>query len=193
MTRYKLRNIADMHHELVDIGSLFGLTRDVLSRAKKLGMSDRGIALCVGSSEDLIRSRRKSFNIRPFVKKIDTLAAEFPANTNYLYTTYNGDSHDVSFDDHGIIVLGSGVYRIGSSVEFDWGVTNTTMALKRMNKRTVVINYNPETYSTDTDTADRLYFEELSFERVMDIYELEAASGVVVSVGGQVSYEIFLS
>ena len=105
-----------MHHELQDIGSLFGLTRDVLSRAKKLGLSDKGISLCVGSTENEVRSRRKSFDIRPYAKRIDTLAAEFPANTNYLYMTYNGDSHDVSFDDHGVIVLGSGVYRIGSSV-----------------------------------------------------------------------------
>lgn len=112
--------------------------------------------------------------------------------TNYLYTTYNASSHDVTFDDHGTIILGSGVYRIGSSVEFDWCAVNATLALKAMGKQTVMINYNPETYSTDFDTADKLYFEELSYERVMDIYELESAANVVVSVGGQLPQNIAL-
>jgi carbamoyl-phosphate synthase large subunit len=146
----------------------------------------------VGSTETDVRARRLRFGIRPWVKKIDTLAAEFPADTNYLYTTYNATSHDVTFDDHGTIILGSGVYRIGSSVEFDWCAVNATLSLRNMGKKTVMINYNPETYSTDFDTADRLYFEELSYERVMDIYELEAASGVVVSVGGQLPQNIAL-
>ena len=189
---YKLQNIVDMHHELKDIGSLFGLKKDHISRAKKMGFSDKQIALCVGSTEDDVRARRKTFGIRPFVKKIDTLAAEFPADTNYLYTTYNASSHDVKFDDHGTVILGSGVYRIGSSVEFDWCAVNATLSLRNMGKKTVMINYNPETYSTDFDTADRLYFEELSYERVMDIYELEQASGVVVSVGGQLPQNIAL-
>lgn len=189
---YKLRNIADIYHELEEIGSLFGLKKELISKAKKSGFSDKQIAMCVGSTEDDVRARRKGFGIRPFVKKIDTLAAEFPANTNYLYTTYNATSHDVTFDDHGIVILGSGVYRIGSSVEFDWCAVNATLSLKEMGKKTVMINYNPETYSTDFDTADRLYFEELSYERVMDIYELESASGVVVSVGGQLPQNIAL-
>lgn len=189
---YKLQNIVDVHHELKDVGSLFGLKKELVSKAKKLGFSDRQIANCVGCSEDEVRSRRKGFGIKPFVKKIDTLAAEFPANTNYLYTTYNATSHDVTFDDHGIVILGSGVYRIGSSVEFDWCAVNATLSLKNMGKKTVMINYNPETYSTDFDTADKLYFEELSYERVMDIYELESASGVVVSVGGQLPQNIAL-
>ena len=189
---YKLQNIVDMHHELQEIGSLFGLRKEHLSKAKKMGFSDKQIALCVGSTEDDVRARRKNFGIRPFVKKIDTLAAEFPADTNYLYTTYNASSHDVEFDDHGTIILGSGVYRIGSSVEFDWCAVNATLSLKKMGKKTVMINYNPETYSTDFDTADRLYFEELSYERVMDIYELEQASSVVVSVGGQLPQNIAL-
>lgn len=189
---YKLQNIVDAHHELEDIGSLFGLKKELVSKAKKLGFSDRQIAQCVGCSEDDVRARRKGFGIRPFVKKIDTLAAEFPADTNYLYTTYNATSHDVTFDDHGTIILGSGVYRIGSSVEFDWCAVNATLSLKKMGKKTVMINYNPETYSTDFDTADKLYFEELSYERVMDIYELESASGVVVSVGGQLPQNIAL-
>lgn len=189
---YKLQNIVDVYRELEDIGSLFGLKKELVSKAKKLGFSDRQIAKCVGSTEQDVRARRKGFGIRPFVKKIDTLAAEFPADTNYLYTTYNATSHDVTFDDHGIIILGSGVYRIGSSVEFDWCAVNATLSLKEMGKKTVMINYNPETYSTDFDTANKLYFEELSYERVMDIYELESASGVVVSVGGQLPQNIAL-
>lgn len=189
---YKLQNIVDVHHELEDIGSLFGLKKELVSKAKKMGFSDKQIAQCVGSTEDEVRARRKGFGIRPFVKKIDTLAAEFPADTNYLYTTYNATSHDVTFDDHGTIILGSGVYRIGSSVEFDWCAVNATLSLKAMGKKTVMINYNPETYSTDFDTADKLYFEELSYERVMDIYELESANGVVVSVGGQLPQNIAL-
>ncbi|KAI9850493.1 MAG: carbamoyl-phosphate synthase (glutamine-hydrolyzing) cpa2, partial [Vezdaea acicularis] len=189
---FKLQNIVDCYRELEEVGSLFGLKKDLIMKAKKMGFCDKQIANCVGSGEDEVRARRKGFGITPFVKKIDTLAAEFPADTNYLYTTYNATSHDVSFDDHGIIVLGSGVYRIGSSVEFDWCAVSATLALKEMGKKTVMINYNPETYSTDFDTADKLYFEELSYERVMDIYELESASGVVVSVGGQLPQNIAL-
>ncbi|KAI9806816.1 MAG: carbamoyl-phosphate synthase (glutamine-hydrolyzing) cpa2 [Piccolia ochrophora] len=189
---YKLQNIVDVHHELEEIGSLFGLNKELVSKAKKTGFSDKQIAQCLGSTEDEVRARRKGFGVRPFVKKIDTLAAEFPADTNYLYTTYNATSHDVTFNDHGIVILGSGVYRIGSSVEFDWCAVNCTLALKDIGKKTVMINYNPETYSTDFDTADKLYFEELSYERVMDIYELESASGVVVSVGGQLPQNIAL-
>ena len=143
---YKLQGIVDVHHELEDVGSLFGLRKELVSQAKKMGFSDRQIAKCVGSTEDEVRARRKGFGIKPFVKKIDTLAAEFPADTNYLYTTYNATSHDVSFDDHGTMVLGSGVYRIGSSVEFDWGAVNTTLSLKEMGKKTIMVNYNPETY-----------------------------------------------
>ncbi|KAI9758813.1 MAG: translation initiation factor eIF4A [Chaenotheca gracillima] len=189
---FKLQNIVDVQREMEDVGSLFGLKKELVSKAKKTGFSDKQISKCVGSTEDEVRARRKGFGITPFVKKIDTLAAEFPADTNYLYTTYNATSHDVSFDDHGIIILGSGVYRIGSSVEFDWCAVNCTLSLREMGKKTVMINYNPETYSTDFDTADKLYFEELSYERVMDIYELETASGVVVSVGGQLPQNIAL-
>ncbi|KAL9112050.1 MAG: hypothetical protein Q9227_003670 [Pyrenula ochraceoflavens] len=190
---HKIQNIVDCHHELTDIGSLFGIKYDQMLKAKKMGFSDKQIALCVNSTEHDVRARRiNNFGIRPWVKKIDTLAAEFPADTNYLYTTYNASSHDVTFDDHGTIILGSGVYRIGSSVEFDWCAVNATLSLRNMGKKTVMINYNPETYSTDFDTADRLYFEELSYERVMDIYEMESASGVVVSVGGQLPQNIAL-
>lgn len=189
---YKLQNIVDMTHELEDIGSLFGVNKEIMMKAKKMGFSDRQIANAVGSTEDEVRARRKNFDVKPFVKKIDTLAAEFPADTNYLYTTYNATTHDVEFDNHGVIVLGSGVYRIGSSVEFDWCAVSATLALKELGKPTIMVNYNPETYSTDFDTADKLYFEELSYERVMDIYELESATGVVVSVGGQLPQNIAL-
>jgi carbamoyl-phosphate synthase large subunit len=189
---YKLKNIVDCTKEMQEIGSLFGLKKELLMKAKKQGFSDKQIGLAVNSTEDQVRARRLSFGIRPWVKKIDTLAAEFPADTNYLYTTYNATSHDVTFEDHGTLVLGSGVYRIGSSVEFDWCAVNATISLNNLGKKTVMINYNPETYSTDFDVADRLYFDELSYERVMDIYELESASGVVVSVGGQLPQNIAL-
>jgi carbamoyl-phosphate synthase large subunit len=142
------------------------------------------MAELTGKTEDEVRALRKSLKVTPFVKRIDTLAAEFPAHTNYLYTTYNATTHDLDFDEHGTMVLGSGVYRIGSSVEFDWCAVTCSRAIRSLGKKTIMINYNPETVSTDFDEADRLYFEELGWERVMDIYELEAADGVVVSVGG---------
>ena len=189
---FKLQNLVDVIKEMEKIGSLYGLRKEMILKAKRLGFSDKQIAIYVNSTEDEVRARRKSFDIKPFVKKIDTLAAEFPADTNYLYTTYNAASHDVTFEDHGTIVLGSGVYRIGSSVEFDWCAVNATLSLKQLGKKTVMINYNPETYSTDFDVADKLYFDELSYERVMDIYELECATGVVVSVGGQLPQNIAL-
>ncbi|KAM3439528.1 hypothetical protein NHJ13734_003693 [Beauveria thailandica] len=189
---YKLQNIVDCTRELEAAGGLQALQKDQVLKAKKMGFSDRQIANAVKSTEDQVRAYRLGFGIRPWVKRIDTLAAEFPANTNYLYTTYNGSSHDVTFDDNGTVILGSGVYRIGSSVEFDWCAVSATQALRDMGEKTIMINYNPETYSTDFDTADKLYFEELSYERVMDIYELEAAKGVVVSVGGQLPQNIAL-
>lgn len=208
---YKLQNIVDCTHELEAVGDLKALKKDQVIKAKKMGFSDRQIAKAVKSTEDEVRAYRLSFDIRPWVKKIDTLAAEFPADTNYLYTTYNGSSHDVTFEDKGKLILGSGVYRIGSSVEFDWCAVGAAMALREIGEKTIMLNvslaqascvgddeltrsrkYNPETVSTDFDTADKLYFEELSYERVMDIYELENASGVVVSVGGQLPQNIAL-
>jgi carbamoyl-phosphate synthase large subunit len=165
---------------------------DLMLRAKKMGFGDPQIADLVGSTEDIVRAHRKSLGVIPFVKRIDTLAAEYPAHTNYLYTTYNAQSHDVEFNEHGTMVLGSGVYRIGSSVEFDWCAVTCARKLRDMGKKTIMINYNPETVSTDFDEADRLYFEELGWERVMDIYELEGASGAVVSVGGQLPQNIAL-
>ncbi|ODV64387.1 carbamoyl-phosphate synthase (glutamine-hydrolyzing) CPA2 [Ascoidea rubescens DSM 1968] len=191
---FKLMNIVEMYRELEKIGSLFGLNSDVLSRAKKLGFSDKQIAKVVGANSELdVRARRKSFGIVPFVKKIDTLAAEFPATTNYLYTTYNASTNDIEFDEHGTMVLGSGVYRIGSSVEFDWCAVSTASSLRNMGKKTIMVNYNPETVSTDFDEVDRLYFEELSLERVLDIYELEQSAGIVISVGGQLPQIIALA
>lgn len=189
---HKLQNIVNCTRELQQAGSLEAVREDQMLSAKKMGFSDKQIALAVNSTEDEVRACRLSMGIRPWVKKIDTLAAEFPADTNYLYTTYNASTHDVEFEDKGTVILGSGVYRIGSSVEFDWCAVSATQALRQMGQKTVMINYNPETYSTDFDTADRLYFEELSYERVMDIYELENASGVVVSVGGQLPQNIAL-
>ncbi|EMR61571.1 putative carbamoyl-phosphate synthase arginine-specific large chain protein [Eutypa lata UCREL1] len=189
---YKLQNIVNCTREMEAVGGLDGLKRDLLLKAKKLGFSDKQISTAVKSNEDSVRALRLGMGIRPWVKKIDTLAAEFPADTNYLYTTYNASSHDVTFEDKGTVILGSGVYRIGSSVEFDWCAVSATQALRAMGQKTVMVNYNPETYSTDFDTADKLYFEELSYERVMDIYELESASGVVVSVGGQLPQNIAL-
>jgi len=156
-----------------------------MKRAKCMGFGDSQIADIIKSTEDIVRAHRKSLGITPFVKRIDTLAAEYPAHTNYLYTTYNASEHDVDFNENGTMVLGSGVYRIGSSVEFDWCAVTCARKLRDMGKRTIMINYNPETVSTDFDEADRLYFEELGYERVMDIYELEQAQGVIVSVGGK--------
>ncbi|KAG5220432.1 carbamoyl-phosphate synthase (glutamine-hydrolyzing) cpa [Salix suchowensis] len=182
---YKVDNIVQTHHALKAAGSLESIDHELMQRAKRMGFSDGQIADLIQSTEDAVRAARKSLSITPFVKRIDTLAAEYPAHTNYLYTTYNASEHDVTFDEHGTMVLGSGVYRIGSSVEFDWCAVTCARKLRDMGKRTIMINYNPETVSTDFDEADRLYFEELGYERVMDIYELEQAQGVIVSMGGR--------
>ncbi|KZV74009.1 carbamoyl-phosphate synthase [Peniophora sp. CONT] len=189
---YKLENIVLTHRELTTAGSVSAISQELMQKAKRMGFADLHIASLVGSTEGEVRTHRKSLGVTPWVKRIDTLAAEFPAHTNYLYTTYNASTHDVEFTDQGTMVLGSGVYRIGSSVEFDWCAVTCARSLREMGRKTVMINYNPETVSTDFDEADRLYFEELGWERVMDIYELEAASGVVVSVGGQLPQNIAL-
>ncbi len=182
---YKIDNIVQTHHALKAAGKIEAVDHELMKRAKRMGFSDSQIADLISSTEDIVRAARKTLSITPFVKRIDTLAAEFPAHTNYLYTTYNASEHDVDFNEHGTMVLGSGVYRIGSSVEFDWCAVTCARKLRDMGKRTIMINYNPETVSTDFDEADRLYFEELGYERVMDIYELENSQGVVVSVGGK--------
>ncbi|KAG5647105.1 hypothetical protein DXG03_001476 [Asterophora parasitica] len=189
---YKIDNIVQTHHALKKAGSIEAIDHELMQRAKRMGFADAQIADIISSTENVVRAARKSLGITPFVKRIDTLAAEYPAHTNYLYTTYNASEHDVEFDEHGTMVLGSGVYRIGSSVEFDWCAVTCARKLRDIGKRTIMINYNPETVSTDFDEADRLYFEELGYERVMDIYELEAAQGVIVSVGGQLPQNIAL-
>ncbi|KAG1860828.1 hypothetical protein F4604DRAFT_1882575 [Suillus subluteus] len=179
---YKIDNIVQTSRAIKTVGSIEEIDHELMKQAKRMGFSDGQIADLVASTEDIVRAHRKSLGITPFVKRIDTLAAEYPAHTNYLYTTYNASEHDVEFDEHGTMVLGSGVYRIGSSVEFDWCAVTCARKLRGMGKRTIMINYNPETVSTDFDEADRLYFEELGYERVMDIYELEQSQGVIVSV-----------
>ena len=168
------------------------LPAGLLRRAKQLGFSDRQIARCAASAELAVRRRRQELGITPFIKQIDTVAAEFPAHTNYLYTTYNAVEHDVAFEDHGVMVLGSGVYRIGSSVEFDWCAVRAIRTLREHGYKTVMVNYNPETVSTDYDEADRLYFENISLETAMDIYELEHSAGVIISMGGQTPNNIAL-
>merc|ERR1719399_452722 len=182
---YKLKRINDMQLILSEY-TLRTLPATTLLQAKKSGYSDKQVGILVGSSEREVRAVRKGFGVTPFVKQIDTMAAEFPAATNYLYTTYNGDEHDVVFDDQGTLVLGSGVYRIGSSVEFDWCSVSAIRTLRAMGRKSVMINYNPETVSTDYEECDRLYFEELSLERVLDIYEQEGCGSAIVSVGGQI-------
>jgi len=192
----KLKNIIVLKNELEKFHELEKLPLEILKISKKAGFSDFQVARLVLNSpnnrihQDLlkVRNHRKTNGIIPFVKQIDTLAGEYPAQTNYLYMTYNGSEHDIEFvhDNKSVIVLGSGAYRIGSSVEFDWCSVNAVETIKKENYRSVMINYNPETVSTDYDTCDRLYFDELSFERVMDIVDLENPHGVVVSVGGQI-------
>ena len=193
---YKLQNIINTSNELAGYSSLDTLPAELLRLAKQQGFSDFQVGRAVlkdgmTDSEKTIldvRALRKKLGITPVVKQIDTLAAEYPAQTNYLYLTYNGSHNDVTYlhDHRSIVVLGSGAYRIGSSVEFDWCSVNALMTVKREGWRSVMINYNPETVSTDYDMCDRLYFDELTFERVMDILDLEQPHGTILSVGGQI-------
>ncbi|KAL8690674.1 MAG: hypothetical protein Q9218_003933 [Villophora microphyllina] len=164
----------------------------LIRKAKELGFSDRQLANFWSSNELAVRRLRMEASVTPYVKQIDTVAAEFPAFTNYLYLTYNGSEHDIKFDDHGVMVLGSGVYRIGSSVEFDWCSVRAIRTLRDQGYKTVMVNYNPETVSTDYDEADRLYFETINLETVLDIYQLEASDGVIISMGGQTPNNIAL-
>jgi carbamoyl-phosphate synthase/aspartate carbamoyltransferase len=163
-----------------------------LLTAKQLGFSDRQLAKLLGSNELAIRRVRQEAGILPLVKQIDTVAAEFPAFTNYLYMTYNAIDSDVTFEDQGVMVLGSGVYRIGSSVEFDWCAVRAIRTLRDRGFKTIMVNYNPETVSTDYDEADRLYFETISLETILDIYEIERSAGVIISMGGQTPNNIAL-
>lgn len=176
------------------------LPADLLKQAKRQGFSDFQIARAIGYEGDMedgslyVRNYRKSLGIVPVVKQIDTLAAEYPAQTNYLYLTYSGTANDVTYlgDHRSIVVLGSGAYRIGSSVEFDWCGVQALNTIRKEGWRSVMINYNPETVSTDYDMCDRLYFDELTFERVMDVLELENPHGVIVSTGGQIPNNLAL-
>jgi len=194
---FKLRKIVDTAEELEGFNDLAAVPEILMRQAKQQGFSDFQIGRAVFKdgfterAEELtmaVRSRRKEIGIVPCVKQIDTLAAEYPAATNYLYLTYNGSYNDVEYtgDHRSVVVLGSGAYRIGSSVEFDWCSVNALMTARKEGWRSVMINYNPETVSTDYDICDRLYFDELTFERVMDILELENPHGVILSVGGQI-------
>ncbi len=198
----KLHNIHLTDRELHACPDLASLSQDLLRRAKRQGFTDFQIARAVGlektqSMEQAImsvRHLRKQFGIVPCVKQIDTLAAEYPAQTNYLYLTYSGTAHDIEFenDKKSVVVLGSGAYRIGSSVEFDWCGVQALGTICREGYRSIMINYNPETVSTDYDMCDRLYFDELTFERVMDVLDLETPYGVIVSTGGQIPNNLAL-
>ncbi|MDR1873645.1 MAG: carbamoyl-phosphate synthase (glutamine-hydrolyzing) large subunit [Synergistaceae bacterium] len=217
--RWFLQRLLDIHlcaEKIADCAGLEDLSAELLREAKQKGFSDYQIAKLIYSPDPRrpdkkpvddrfyipeekrgdVRNMRRRLGILPVVKQIDTLAAEYPARTNYLYLTYNGAAHDVDYADAGggksIVVLGSGAYRIGSSVEFDWCGVNALTTLQKKGWRGVMINYNPETVSTDYDVCDRLYFEELTFERVMDIVELENPKGVIVSTGGQIPNNLAL-
>ena len=192
----KLENIIRIEGELEQYNDITNVPDSLLREAKQRGFSDFQLARTVSHSKsdeieaDMLKIRRyrKERGITPFVKQIDTLAAEYPAQTNYLYVTYNGTAHDIDFahDNRSVIVLGSGAYRIGSSVEFDWCSVSALNTIRSLGYRSVMINYNPETVSTDYDVCDRLYFDELTLERVLDITDLEEPKGVVVSTGGQI-------
>ena len=190
----KVKDIVDFQNRLSIGIDASMLNYEILLKAKQLGFSDKKIGELMGASEMEVRSIRKGLGITPCIKQIDTLAAEWPAVTNYLYVTYNGNSDDVEFTKRNkVVVLGSGCYRIGSSVEFDWCCVNMAWELKKRNLGEVImINYNPETVSTDYDVLDKLYFEELTLERVLDIYEKENPLGIVVSVGGQIPNNLAL-
>lgn len=190
---HKIKSIVDTEKELKKYDNPKDVPKDLLKLAKQQGFSDFQIARLLFKNDQheknahAIRELRKKHGIIPIAKQIDTLAAEYPAKTNYLYMTYNGEEDDIKFDNkNSVVVLGSGAYRIGSSVEFDWCCVNAVMTLRNLNYNTIMVNYNPETVSTDYDVCNRLYFEEISFERVMDIYEKEAPLGIILSVGGQI-------
>ncbi|CAL8578602.1 Carbamoyl-phosphate synthase [Xanthoria parietina] len=188
---YKLKGLSDFGKLMTTFNST-SISPKLILKAKQLGFSDRQLAKFWSSTELAVRRIREEVGIRPYVKQIDTVAAEFPAFTNYLYMTYNGSEHDIDFNDHGVMVLGSGVYRIGSSVEFDWCSVRAVRTLRDQGFKTVMVNYNPETVSTDYDEADRLYFETINLETVLDIYQLESSSGVIISMGGQTPNNIAL-
>ncbi|KAM8810028.1 multifunctional protein CAD [Eudromia elegans] len=191
---HKMKNITD-HAVLLESlrGAQSAMPPAVLQRAKQLGFSDKQVAQAVLSTELAVRKLRRDLGILPVVKQIDTVAAEWPAQTNYLYLTYNGTEHDLAFREPHVMVIGSGVYRIGSSVEFDWCAVGCIQELRKLGFKTIMVNYNPETVSTDYDMCDRLYFDEISFEVVMDIYELESPEGIILSMGGQLPNNIAMA
>ena len=189
---YKIKNIIDLEKDLKG-ERINKIPRELLKEAKQKGFSDKQIALLVDSKESNVRKIRKKKGIIPVVKQIDTLAAEYPAKTNYLYMTYNGEEDDLDFKDKNqVIVLGGGAYRIGSSVEFDWCCVNSVISLRDMGYSAIMINYNPETVSTDYDICDKLYFDEMSFERVLDIWDKENPLGIIISMGGQIANNLAL-
>jgi carbamoyl-phosphate synthase large subunit len=182
---HKMKNIINTEKKLQGL-KLNKINYELMREAKERGFSDLQIAKLTDSNEFEVRHIRKSLKVIPVVKQIDTLAAEYPAQTNYLYLTYHGKEDDISTgEEKQIVVLGSGAYRIGSSVEFDWCCVNAVMSLNKMNYKTIMINCNPETVSTDYDICDKLYFEQITFERVLDIYDKENPEGVIISMGGQ--------
>jgi carbamoyl-phosphate synthase large subunit len=189
---HKIKNIIATKEKLEQLSGS-ELSFSLLQEAKKQGFSDYQIALLTGSDELTIRKKRKELGIIPSVKQIDTLAAEYPAKTNYLYLTYHGQEDDLAFQEKNqVIVLGGGPYRVGSSVEFDWCCDNAVKTLKKLNYSAIMINYNPETVSTDYDICDKLYFEELTLERICDIYEKEKPLGIIIAMGGQIPNNLAL-
>jgi carbamoyl-phosphate synthase large subunit len=186
---HKIKNVIDMEEKLRNLELKDSTATEMILEAKRIGFSDEQIAICTETSEPEVRQFRKTAGIIPVIKQIDTLAAEWPAKTNYLYLTYGGDEDDIELTrgKNKVLVLGAGVFRIGSSVEFDWCGVNTVWALKKYGvDEAIMVNYNPETVSTDYDISDKLYFEELTPERILDIYEKENPMGLVTSVGGQI-------
>lgn len=184
----KMKNIIELYGQIEEHG--LNIPKELLLKAKQLGFSDKQIANSEGSTELAVRSQRKEYGVLPFVKQIDTVAGEWPASTNYLYMTYNATAHDLDFIGGYTMVIGSGVYRIGSSVEFDWCAVGCLRELRNLGRKTIMVNYNPETVSTDYDMCDRLYFEEISFEVVMNIYDIENPEGIILSMGGQLPNNI---
>ncbi len=188
---YKIHKIVELEMQLVQASS--NLPPELLLQAKQAGFSDRQIGIATGISEEDILLLRRTHRIQPFIRQIDTLAAEYPAQTNYLYLSYNSQAHDIDyFNNNTVLILGSGAYRIGSSVEFDWSCVNTGKTLRKLGYSTIMLNYNPETVSTDYDESDYLIFDEISQESVVEIYRLFNPMGVIVSVGGQIPNNLAL-
>lgn len=183
---YKIQKVVNIRHRLADF-SIEENEKDLFLEAKKAGFSDEQIAILMSSTEEAIRQRRHALGVRPFVRQIDTLGAEYPAQTNYLYLSYHAEKDDLEFPEiNSVLVLGSGTYRIGSSVEFDWCCVNTVRTLRQLGFNTIMLNYNPETVSTDYDESDKLIFDEINLETVYEIYQKTNPLGIVISVGGQV-------